>query len=349
MMSVVPPSPPDSQSPDSRASASGLELPARIGPYKILQLIGEGGMGVVYEAEQTGAVSRRVALKVLKPGVDTKEVVARFEAERQALAVMDHPNIAKIFDAGVSEEGRPFFVMELVRGIPLTEYCDNFKLDTGQRLELFVTVCQAVQHAHQKGVIHRDLKPSNMLVSERDDHPVPKIIDFGIAKAISQPLTERTLVTEYGRALGTPAYMSPEQAGMSGLDVDTRTDVYSLGVVLYELLVGRLPLDPPGVGKPAFLAQLVAREKDLPSPSHRLTSLGDQQQAIAHFRHTDVRWMVRELKGELEWMVVKVGAVATLRDGDRAGGGHRAPPEPRARGGSAAWHGLPGPEIRPAP
>jgi non-specific serine/threonine protein kinase/serine/threonine-protein kinase len=288
-----------------RTSAGTLDVPARIGPYKILQLIGEGGMGVVYEAEQTGPVSRRVALKVLKPGVDTKEVVARFEAERQALAVMDHPNIAKVFDAGVTEDGRPFFVMELVRGIPLTEYCDLFKLDTGQRLEVFVTVCRAVQHAHQKGVIHRDLKPSNMLVSERDDHPVPKIIDFGIAKAISQPLTERTLVTEYGRALGTPAYMSPEQAGMSGLDVDTRTDVYSLGVVLYELLVGNLPLDPRGVGKPAFLAQLVAREKDVPRPSHRLTSLGDRQQAIAKFRHTDPRSLVRELKGDLDWIVMK--------------------------------------------
>ena len=211
----------------------------RIERYKLLQEIGEGGCGVVYMAEQEEPVRRRVALKVIKLGMDTKQVVARFEAERQALALMDHPNIAKVLDAGATETGRPYFVMELVRGVPLTEYCDKNGLSTRQRLELFIPICKAIQHAHQKGIIHRDIKPSNILVTLHDGVPVPKVIDFGIAKAIDQPLTEKTLFTRFEQFLGTPAYMSPEQAEMSGLDIDTRSDIYALGVLLYELLTGQ--------------------------------------------------------------------------------------------------------------
>jgi eukaryotic-like serine/threonine-protein kinase len=206
----------------------------RIGPYRILQVIGVGGMGEVYEAEQTSPIRRRVALKVVKLGMDTRDILARFESEQQALAVMDHPGIAKVYEAGATEAGRPYFAMELVRGVAITEYCDAHRLGTQARLELFVALCRAVQHAHQKGVIHRDLKPSNVLVAEQDGGPVPKVIDFGVAKALGRSLGDRTVVTEYGHAIGTPAYMSPEQAEMSGLDVDTRADVYSLGVMLYE-------------------------------------------------------------------------------------------------------------------
>jgi non-specific serine/threonine protein kinase/serine/threonine-protein kinase len=262
-------------------------------------------MGVVYVAEQTEPVRRRVALKIMKLGMDTKQVVARFEAERQALAVMEHPHIAKVLDGGASETGRPYFVMELVRGVPLTQYCDMHRVSTRDRLALFIPVCHAVQHAHQKGVIHRDLKPSNVLVAVQDDRPVPKVIDFGIAKAISQRLTEHTLVTEYGMAMGTPAYMSPEQAEMSGLDVDTRTDIYSLGVMLYELLVGRLPLDPGELGIPAFLAQLVMRETSPPTPSGLLSTLGRDQVTIASSRQTDASGLRRQLRGDLDWVVMK--------------------------------------------
>ncbi|MGD8868583.1 MAG: serine/threonine-protein kinase [Gemmatimonadales bacterium] len=288
-----------------KARSNDSEHPQRIGPYRLLQVLGEGGMGQIFEAEQTEPVRRRVALKLIKLGMDTRQVVARFEAERQALAVMEHPNIAKVLDAGATEMGRPYFVMELVRGIPLTDYCDTHKLSTRERLELFLRVCHAIQHAHQKGVIHRDLKPSNVLVMEQDGQPTPKVIDFGIAKAISQQLTERTLVTQFGQAIGTPAYMSPEQADASGLDVDTRTDIYSLGIMLYELLVGRLPIDPAEVGVPVFIARLVARETDPLTPSARFGSLAEQAKTIARLRHSDTSALRRELKGDLDWIVMK--------------------------------------------
>ena len=215
----------------------------QIGPYKLLQQIGEGGMGVVYMAEQEKPVSRKVALKIIKDGMDTKQVIARFEAERQALALMTHPNIAGVLDAGSTQAGRPYFVMELVKGVSITDFCDKNRLDAESRINLFLNVCHAVQHAHQKGIIHRDIKPSNVMVTLHDGVPIVKVIDFGLAKATTQKLTERTLFTSYGQLVGTPTYMSPEQAEMSGLDVDTRTDVYSLGVLLYELLTGVTPLD----------------------------------------------------------------------------------------------------------
>ena len=236
-----------------------------IGPYKLLQKIGEGGFGVVYMADQTDPVKRRVALKIIKPGMDTRQVIARFEAERQALAMMEHSNIARVFDAGETESGRPYFVMELVKGVPITQFCDEKHLTPRGRLELFLAVCQALQHAHQKGIIHRDVKPSNVLVAEYDDQAVPKIIDFGVAKATEQQLTEKTMFTHLGQVIGTVDYMSPEQAKLNQLDIDTRSDIYSLGVLLYELLTGETPFDRKRLHSAAFDELLrIIREEDPP-------------------------------------------------------------------------------------
>jgi len=278
----------------------------QIGRYKLLQAIGEGGFGTVYMAEQEEPVRRRVALKIIKLGMDTREVIARFEAERQALALMDHPNIAKVLDAGATESGRPFFVMELVRGIPITEYCDQNKLGTTERLELFMAVCGAVQHAHQKGIIHRDIKPSNVMVTLHDGTPVPKIIDFGIAKATNQRLTEKTLFTQFNQFIGTPAYMSPEQAEMSGLDVDTRSDIYSLGVLLYELLTGTTPLDAQEFRRAGFgEIQRLIREAEPHRPSVRISTLGRAATTAAEQRQTDLPGLAKALKGDLDWVVMK--------------------------------------------
>jgi eukaryotic-like serine/threonine-protein kinase len=289
--------------PDDESGTMAHDELREVGPYKVLDVLGEGGMGVVYLAEQMQPLRRRVALKVLKRGMDTREIVARFESERQALAVMDHPHIARVLDSGVTPDGRPFFVMELVHGVPLTQYADTHRLTTDERLRLFIDVCRAVQHAHQKGVIHRDLKPSNVLVAMGDGVPTVKVIDFGIAKAIGMSLTELTLVTHVGQMIGTPEYMSPEQAEMSGLDVDTRTDIYSLGVMLYELVVGVLPFELRS--KPDYAIPMTLRERDVPRPSTRLTTLGDALETVARQRRTTPDLLRRELRGDLDWIILR--------------------------------------------
>ena len=292
-----------------RAEKSGpTEGPgSRIGHYKLLQKIGEGGGGVVYMAEQEKPVLRRVAFKIIKLGMDTKSVIARFEAERQALAMMDHPNIARVLDAGATETGRPYYVMELVRGVKITDYCDQNHLDTSERLDLFVRICHAIQHAHQKGIIHRDIKPSNVLVTLHDGVPVPKVIDFGIAKAIEGKLTDQTLFTAYEQIIGTPAYMSPEQAEMSGLDIDTRTDIYSLGVLLYELLTGRTPFDARMLLESGLDAmRRTLREKEPQRPSTMLTTLQQTElTATAVQRHAEPPKLISLLRGDLDWIVMR--------------------------------------------
>jgi serine/threonine protein kinase/tetratricopeptide (TPR) repeat protein len=277
-----------------------------IGPYKLLEQLGEGGFGVVFLAEQTQPVRRKVALKVLKAGMDTRQVVARFEAERQALAIMDHPHIAKVFDGGATASGRPYFVMELVKGVPITAFCDQNCLTPRQRLELFIPVCQAVQHAHQKGIIHRDLKPSNVLVSRHDTTPVVKVIDFGVAKALGQELTDKTLYTGVAQMIGTPLYMSPEQAGMSDLDVDTRSDIYSLGVLLYELLTGTTPFTWERFQNAGYdEIRRIIREEEPPRPSTRLSGSAGSLPSVAALRHTEPAKLTRLVRGELDWIVMK--------------------------------------------
>src|SRR6185369_14521136 len=277
-----------------------------IGPYKLLEQIGEGGFGVVFMAEQTQPVRRKVALKILKPGMDSRQVVARFEAERQALAIMDHPNIAKVFDGGATPTGRPYFVMELVKGVPITEFCDQNHLTPRRRLELFVAVCKAVQHAHQKGIIHRDLKPGNVLVTVHDTTPVVKVIDFGVAKALGQELTDKTLFTGFAQMVGTPLYMSPEQAGESGLDVDTRSDIYSLGVLLYELLTGTTPFTKERFRQAAYdEIRRIIREEEPPKPSTRLSESKDSLPSISAQRDTEPARLTKLVRGDLDWIVMK--------------------------------------------
>jgi serine/threonine protein kinase/tetratricopeptide (TPR) repeat protein len=294
------------------AVAAAIDEPIRdgpgtvIGPYKLLEQIGEGGFGVVFMAEQQQPVRRKVALKVLKPGMDTRQVIARFEAERQALALMDHPNIAHVFDGGETVSGRPYFVMELVKGLPITEFCDQDRLSVRERLELFVKVCQAVQHAHQKGIIHRDLKPSNVLVTLHDGTPVVKIIDFGIAKATGQQLTEKTLFTNFAQLVGTPLYMSPEQAALSGLDVDTRSDIYALGVLLYELLTGTTPFDRERLRTATFdEIRRIIREEEPPKPSSRMSTLCQAATAAGAHRKSAPKRLSQMFRGELDWIAMK--------------------------------------------
>ena len=289
-----------------------LDMPATseqpgtfVGPYKLLQQLGEGGMGTVYMAEQDRPVRRKVALKVIKAGMDTRQVVARFEAERQALAVMDHVNIARVLDAGATESGRPYFVMELIHGVPITRYCDDNRLTPRERLELFVPICQAIQHAHQKGIIHRDIKPTNVMIALYDGKPVPKVIDFGVAKATEQTLTERTLFTQYGAMVGTLEYMSPEQAEINQLDIDTRSDIYSLGVLLYELLTGSPPFTRKDSKTAGLLETLrMIREQEPPRPSAKL-STAEGLPTLATNRGMEPEKLRKLVRGELDWIVMR--------------------------------------------
>jgi len=307
-----PPRPTDSTVPSNSSEftaslqSSVEHIGQWIGPYRLVRILGEGGMGIVYLAEQQQPIRRQVALKVIKPGMDSKRVLARFEAERQALALLDHPNIAHVYQAGKTEAGRPYFAMEYVEGLPITEHCDRNKLTIEDRLNLFLQVCHAVQHAHQKGIIHRDIKPSNILVLFQDDQAVPNIIDFGVAKAIDQPLTEKTVFTEQGQLFGTPEYMSPEQADMVSEDIDTRSDIYSLGVLLYVLLTGALPFDSDTLrtGGIDRIRQII-RESDPKTPSTRLMSLGEEAKKIAERRCTDAPALAKCLRKELEWIPLK--------------------------------------------
>ncbi|HSQ58364.1 MAG TPA: serine/threonine-protein kinase, partial [Gemmata sp.] len=292
--------------PEPTTASTAPQVGAMVaGRYKLLEAIGDGGMGTVWLAEQTEPVRRKVALKLIKPGMDSRQVLARFEAERQALALMDHPNIAKVLDAGTTPDGRPFFAMELVKGVPITKFCDEHRLTPQQRLALFVPVCQAVQHAHQKGVIHRDIKPNNVMVAKYDDRPVPKVIDFGVAKATGQQLTEQTLNTAFGSVVGTVEYMSPEQASFNQLDVDTRSDIYSLGVLLYELLTGSPPFGKQELANAGLLEMLrVIREKEPAKPSTKLSS-SDALPTLSANRGTEPKRLTRLLRGELDWIVMK--------------------------------------------
>jgi serine/threonine protein kinase len=309
------------------ASGATLDVPlaeslgSKIGPYKLVDQIGEGGFGVVFMAEQQQPIRRKVALKVIKPGMDTRQVIARFEAERQALALMEHPNIAHVLDGGETATGRPYFVMELVRGAAITEHCDRYYLPVRHRLDLFANVCQAVQHAHQKGIIHRDIKPSNVLVTLHDGTPVVKVIDFGVAKAIGQQLTEKSLFTNFAQMIGTPLYMSPEQAEFSGLDVDTRTDIYALGVLLYELLTGTTPFDRERLHTAGFdEIRRVIREEEPAKPSTRISTMGAALSTVSENRQTDPRRLSGLLRGELDWIVMKCLEKDRARRYDTANG-----------------------------
>jgi serine/threonine protein kinase/tetratricopeptide (TPR) repeat protein len=302
-------------------SESFLLPNTRIGPYLLREQIGEGGMGLVFVADQEQPVRRRVALKVIKPGMDTRQVLARFEAERHALALMDHPNIAKVLDAGATESGRPYFVMELVRGVPITEYCDQAQLTTRSRVELFLLVSRAIQHAHQKGIIHRDIKPPNLLVTQYDTHPVPKVIDFGIAKAVGPTVADHSVYTGFAQLVGTPMYMSPEQAEMTAQDVDTRADVYALGVVLYELLTGTTPFDGETLRQAGFdEMRRIIREDEPAKPSHRVTTMSaEKQSALSGQRSGDGRQLGRHLRGDLDWVVMTALAKDRTRRYESAG------------------------------